>query len=140
MRNAMRLWLTAVFAVMAAPAMAQDAKMLHLEDLLGVWNLTYEGGQTGSFTISKNDDGTPKIMVSTAQGGDSEARDIVIKGDMITFARDIDLQGQSMSVNYMAKLVAGKLEGSGEVQAGGGGGGAGGPGGGPTPFTATKAK
>ena len=114
--------------------------MLHLESLLGVWNLTYEGGQTtGTLTISKKADGTPMIKVSTSQGGESEARDIVIKGDTISFARDINVQGQTGSVSYTAKLVEGKLQGTGEVKLGGNGGG--GPGGGaPTPFTATKAK
>jgi hypothetical protein len=141
MRNAMRVCLTAALSMTAALAMAQKAPMLHLEDLVGVWNMTYEGGQTtGTFTISKKSDGTPMIKVATSQGGESEARDIVIKGDTISFARDINVQGQTGSVTYMAKLVAGKLEGTGEVKLGGGGGG-GGPGGGaPTPFTAAKAK
>lgn len=133
----MRMALAAALAVTATVTMAQAT--LDFDDLVGVWNLTYEGGQTGSFTMSKNDDGSPKIVVSTAQGGDSEARDIMIEGDMIKFGRDINLQGQSLSVNYMARLVDGKLEGTGEVDLGGGGGAAG-AGGGPTPFTATKAE
>ena len=139
MSNLLRVCLTAALCMTAASAMAQSAPTLHLEDLLGVWNLTYEGGQTtGTLTISRKNDGTPAIKVSTSQGGDSEARDIVIKGDTITFARDINVQGQTGSVSYMAKLVAGKLQGTGEVKLGGGGGGPGG--GGPTPFSATKAK
>jgi hypothetical protein len=88
-------------------------------------------------TISKKADGTPMIKVSTSQGGESEARDVVIKGDTISFARDINVQGQTGSVSYTAKLVEGKLQGTGEVKLGGGGGPGGG---GPTPFTATKAK
>jgi hypothetical protein len=140
MRNTIRLCLAAALSMTAALAIAQSSPMLHLEDLLGVWNLTYEGGQTtGTFTISKKGDGTPMIKVSTSQGGESEARDIMIKGDTISFARDINVQGQTGSVVYMAKLVAGKLQGTGEVKLGGAGGG--GPGGGaPTPFTAIKAK
>ena len=139
MRNSLRVCLTAALCMTAALAMAQNAPALHLEDLLGVWNLTYEGGQTtGTLTISKKNDGTPAIKVSTSQGGESEARDIVIKADTITFARDINVQGQTGSVSYVAKLVAGKLQGTGEVKLGGGGGGPGG--GAPTPFSATKAK
>ena len=137
MRNAMRWCLAAALSTTAALALAQGPQ-LRLESLLGVWNLTYEGGQTtGTLTISKKADGTPAIKVSTSQGGESEARDIAIKGDTLTFARDINVQGQTGSVSYTAKLVEGKLQGTGEVKLGGGGGG---PGGGATPFTATKAK
>lgn len=133
------LCLAAALSLTATLAMAQSSPKLHLEDLLGVWNLTYEGGQTtGTFTISKKGDGAPMIKVSTSQGGESEARDIVIKDDTITFARDINVQGQTGSVVYKAKLVDGKLQGTGEVKLGGAGGGPGG--GAPTPFTATKAK
>ena len=138
MRNAMRWCLAAALSTTAALALAQGPPTLHLESLLGVWNLTYEGGQTtGTLTISKKADGTPMIKVSTSQGGESEARDVVIKGDTISFARDINVQGQTGSVSYTAKLVEGKLQGTGEVKLGGGGGPGGG---GPTPFTATKAK
>jgi hypothetical protein len=138
MRNAMRWGLAAALSMTVALALAQGPPALHLESLLGVWNLTYEGGQTtGTLTISKKADGTPMIKVSTSQGGESEARDITIKGDTITFARDINVQGQTGSVSYTAKLVEGKLQGAGEVKLGGGGGPGGG---GPTPFTATKAK
>jgi hypothetical protein len=142
MTNAIRLWLTAAMCLTASMAMAQKSSMLHLDDLVGVWNLTYQDGQTtGTFTISKNADGTPMIKVSTSAGGESEAKDITIKGDTITFTRDINVQGQTGSVAYMAKLVDGKLEGSGEIKLGGDAGGAGGPGGGgATPFTAMKAK
>jgi hypothetical protein len=63
----------------------------------------------------------------------------MIKGDTITFDRDSNVQGQTGSVGYVAKLVDGKPQGTGEVKLGGNGGG--GPGGGaPTPFTAIKAK
>lgn len=142
MRNPMRLWLTAALSMIAVVAMAQSATMLRLDDVLGVWNLTYEDGQTtGTFTISKTDDGKPMIKVSTSAGGESEAKDVMIKGDTITFTRDINAQGLTGSVTYTAKLMDGKLVGTGDVKLGGGGGGAGGPGGGgPTPFTAVKAK
>jgi len=80
MRNTIRLCLAAALFLTATLAMAQSSPMLHLEDLLGVWNLTYEGGQTtGTFTMSKKGDGTPMIKVSTSQGGESEARDIMIE-------------------------------------------------------------
>ena len=137
MRPAMRRLLSAALAVTAASAVAQAT--LNFNDLVGVWNLMYEDGQTGTFTFSKNNDGTPKVVVSTMAGGESVAKEVVIKGDTITFTRDIDVQGLSGSVTYTAKLVDGALKGTGDVKLGGPDGGF--PGGGaPTPFTPTKAK
>jgi hypothetical protein len=137
MRTPMRWLLLAACAVMAAPARAQAP--LNFNDLVGVWNLMYEDGQTGTFTFSKNNDGTPKVVVSTMAGGESVAKDIVIKGDTITFTRDIAVQGLSGSVTYTARLAAGALKGTGDVKLGGPDGGAAAAGA-PTPFTATRAK
>ena len=137
MRTAMRWLLVAALAVAAVPAIAQAP--LNFNDLIGVWNLMYDDGQMGTFTFSKNADGTPKAVVSTMAGGESVAKDVVIKGDTITFTRDITAQGLSGSVTYTAKLADGALKGSGDVKLGGPDGGV--PGGTtPTPFTATKAK
>lgn len=130
MRTAMRWLLLAAVTVTAAPAMAQAP--LNFNDLVGVWNLMYDDGQTGTFTFSKNADGTPKVVVSTMAGGESTAKDIVIKGDTITFTRDIAVQGLSGSVTYTAKLVAGALKGTGDVKLGDVSM--------PTPFSATRAK
>jgi len=132
MRTAMRWLLSAALVVTAAPAIAQAP--LNFNNLVGVWNLMYEDGQTGTFTMSKNADGTPKIVVSTMAGGESVAKDVVIKGDTITFTREITAQGLSGSVTYTAKMVDGALKGTGDVKLAGADGGM------PTPFTATKAK
>ena len=131
MRTAMRWLLSAALAATVAPAVAQAP--LNFNDLAGVWNLMYEDGQTGTFTFSKNSDGTPKVVVSTMAGGESVAKEVVIKGDTITITRDISVQGQAGSVIYTAKLAEGALKGAGEVKLGD----AAVP---PTPFTATKAK
>jgi hypothetical protein len=112
----MRWLLLAALAVTAAPAMAQTA--LNFNDLVGKWNLMYEDGQTGTFTFSKNDDGTPKVVVSTMQGGESVAKEVVIKGDTIIITRQIDIQGLVGSVTYTAKLVEGALKGAGDVKLG----------------------
>lgn len=160
MRSLNRWLLTAAVAAIATSAVAQNVA-LKVDDIVGVWNMMYESGEGGTFTITKNADGTPKIVVQTTQGGQSEANDIVINGDTITFARTINVGGQAGSVNYSAKLVDGKLQGTGLVNLGGGapggapgaapaGGAPGGapaggaPAGGapaaaPTPFTATRA-
>jgi len=131
MKTAMGWLLSAALAVTAAPAMAQAA--LNFNDLVGAWNLMYEDGQTGTFTFSKNTDGTPKVVVSTMAGGESVAKDVVIKGDTITFTRDINVQGLTGSVTYTAKLVSGALKGTGDVKLADAAPA-------PTPFTATKAK
>ena len=131
MRHAMGWLFTAILAVTATSVAAQAP--LNFNDLVGVWNLMYEDGQTGTFTFSKNPDGTPKAVVSTMTGGESVAKEIVIKGDTITMTRQIDLQGTVGSVTYTAKLVEGALKGAGEVKLGD----MPVP---PTPFTATKAK
>ena len=120
-----------VLVVGAAPASAQAP--LNFDNLVGVWNLTYEDGQTGTFTFSKNTDGTPKVVVSTMAGGESVAKEVVIKGDTITITREINVQGAVGSVVYTARLAEGALKGAGDVKLGD----MPIP---PTPFTATKAK
>jgi hypothetical protein len=146
-------WLLAAALAMTATAATAQNAALKVDDIVGVWNMMYESGESGSFTITKNDDGTAKIVVQTTQGGQSEARDIKIEGDTLSFARTINVGGQAGSVNYTAKLVDGKLEGTGLVNLGGGAPGGGAPGGAapggapaggapaaaPTPFTATRA-
>jgi len=131
MKTVLRWLLVAAVTVSALPLMAQAA--LNFNDLVGVWNLTYDDGQMGTFTFSKNADGSPKAVVSTMAGGESTAKDIVVKGDTITFTRDINAQGLTGSVTYSAKLVAGELKGTGSVKLGDGDAM-------PTPFTAKKAK
>jgi hypothetical protein len=126
----MKWLLSAALVVAAAPAIAQAP--LNFDDLVGVWNLTYEDGQTGTFTFSKNADGTRKVVVSTMAGGESVAKEVVIKGDTIAFTRDIAVQGLTGSVTYTAKLTDGALKGTGDVKLADVST--------PTPFTAKKAK
>jgi hypothetical protein len=132
MRRALGWLFSAALAVTAASVAAQAP--LNFNDLVGKWNLTYEDGQTtGTLTFSKNDDGTPKVVVATSAGGESVAKEVAIKGDTITFTRTIDVQGLAGTVTYTAKLVDGALKGAGEVKLGDMPVA-------PTPFTATKAK
>ena len=131
MRRVMGQLAAAALVVTAAGVAAQTS--LNFNDLVGVWNLTYEDGQTGTFTFSKNTDGTPKAVVSTMAGGESVAKEVVIKGDTIPITREINVQGAVGSVVYTAKLVEGALKGAGAVNLGD----MPIP---PTPFTATKAK
>src|SRR5262245_64815257 len=116
MRTATKWLLSAALVVAAAPATAQTP--LNFNDLVGVWNLMYEDGQTGTFTFSKNNDGTPKVVVSTMAGGESVGKEVVIKGDTITLLGDVAVQGLSGSVTYTAKLVDGALKGTGDVKLG----------------------
>src|SRR5215831_19174267 len=132
MTIAKRWLLLVALTVTAVSAMAMAQAKLNFNDLVGVWNLMYEDGQTGTFTFSKNTDGTPKVVVSTMAGGESVAKEVVIKGDTITFTRDIAVQGLNGTVTYTAKLVDGVLKGTGDVKLGDVGT--------PTPFTAKRAK
>jgi hypothetical protein len=104
-----------VLAVTVVTVMAQTRAPLSLDAIVGVWNVSYEDGAKSTFTVSKNGDGTPRIMV-TSLLGDSEVRDIEIEGDTITFHRTIvdELRG-NFRVNYVAKLVDGKLVGTGQT-------------------------
>jgi hypothetical protein len=138
MKTALR-WLLSVALGVATASLVMAQTPLNFNDLIGVWNLMYDDGQTGTFTFSKSDTGAPKVVVSTMAGGESVAKDVVIKGDTITFTRDIAVQGLSGSVTYAAKLVDGALKGTGDVKLGGPDGAAAGAGA-PTPFTATRAK
>lgn len=136
-------WILSTALVLTATlAIAQDSAPLDLDQLLGTWNMTYDmgqGPQTGTITVSKNDDGSPKIVMSTTGGGESEARDIKFEGDSVMYSRDVSAQGQSLVVSYTAKLMEGKLEGSFELDLGDLAGAAGGLGG-PTQWMATKAE
>ena len=132
MTIAKRWLLLVALTVTAVSAMAMAQAKLNFNDLIGKWDLMYEDGQTGTFTFSKNTDGTPKVVVSTMAGGESVAKEVVIKGDTITFTRDIAVQGLNGTVTYTAKLVDGVLKGTGDVKLGDVGT--------PTPFTAKRAK
>jgi len=138
--------LVAVFAVATFPTGAQT---LDLDPLIGTWNMSYDmgqGPQTGTIVIARDDDGMPKVTMSTSSGGESEARDVRIEGDELKYVRDVSAQGQNLTVSYTAMLVDGQLEGSFEADLGalgGGGGGGGGAAGGPggaTEWVATKAE
>ena len=123
---------------LAALILAPAAMALTVDELVGTWDMSYDmgqGAQTGTITISKNADGSAAIRLNTQGGGASTARSIKIEGDDLSFSRDINAQGQSIGVDYKAKLVDGKLQGSFELDLGG----AAPPGAmGATPWTATK--
>ena len=128
-----RLALAAVVAMTAVVVMAQSQAPLSFNDLVGAWNITYDDGTKGTFTMSKNGDAA-KIMVTTVFGK-SEARDIVITGDTITFYREVpDPRGQPYRIEYIAKLADGKLEGTGKLKLTGSAVDS------TTPFTATRAE
>ena len=135
MKRAIQLSLAAIWAMTVGPVMGQDEASLDFDEIVGVWSLNYENGQTGTFTMSKRLlVGMPRIIVTT-EFGESEALDIAIEGDAITFRREIiDGLGQTIRIEYIAKLVDGKLEGTGETS------GLPGDLDGTTRFTATRAE
>lgn len=103
---------------LAAPA----ALALSVDELVGSWSMSYnmgQGNQTGTITIARNADGSAAITLNTQGGGTSEASDVAIAGDELTFSRTISAQGQSIPVNYKASLVDGQLQGTFELDLGG---------------------
>lgn len=48
----------------------------------------------------------------SSQLGESDLDDIKIDGDVLTFSRTLDRQGQQFTLDYQAKLVDGKLDGT----------------------------
>jgi hypothetical protein len=46
------------------PVMGQDEAPLHFDEIVGVWDLNCENGRTGTLTMSKRRDGTPRITVN----------------------------------------------------------------------------
>ena len=107
--------LVAICAMTVVPVMGQNEAPLRFDDIVGVWSLSYEDGATGTFTMSRQRNGTPNIIVTT-DFGKSDVRDIVIKGDTITFHREVvDGLGQTIRIDYAAKLVDGKLKGTGKT-------------------------
>lgn len=142
MRVALKWSFLAPLGLAAVIAGAQSADSLDLESLLGTWNMAYDmgqGPQTGTITISRHDDGSPMIVMSTSGGGQSEAHDIELSDDTLTYSREVSAQGQGITVHYSAKVMDGKLEGSFELDLGALGVAAGDLGG-PTEWTATKAE
>ncbi|MEQ8953134.1 MAG: hypothetical protein RL120_03305 [Gammaproteobacteria bacterium] len=120
--------LIALAALLVTPV----AMALTMDELVGVWNMSFDmgqGNQTGTITVSKNDDGSAAIRLDTQGGGASTANNIMIEEDELRFSRDINAQGQSLTVSYTARLVDGRLEGSFELDV---------PGVGATSWTASK--
>ena len=115
MKSSIPLSLAAILAMTVVPVMGQDDAALSFDDILGEWNVNYVSGRTSTFTISKDDDGTPTIIVKT-EFGEGEAREIVIDGDMITFQSEVvDGSGQTIRSEYIVKYSDGMLAGTGKT-------------------------
>lgn len=98
--------------------MAAKESVLSLDDLVGIWNMAYSHGEIGTFSISRQENGRTKIDVWTSKSGESEARDVVIEGDTITFDRNVGRGGEAVDVIYTARLVDGELVGTSKVVVG----------------------
>ena len=117
--------------LLLSPALTQA---LTVDELVGNWDMSYDMGQgvqTGTITISKDSDGSPVITMTTQGGGSSSASDVAIEDEEITWSREINVQGQTIGVDYKAQLLDGQLQGTFELDLGGFGGG------GPTSWTAS---
>ena len=130
-----RKFFISVFSILSLLVLTPAAFALSIDELVGSWAMTYnmgQGDQTGTITIEKSADGSPAISLNTQGGGTSNASDIAIEGDELTFSRTISAQGQSIPVKYTSTLVDGKLEGTFELNLGGFDAG------GPVSWTATR--
>lgn len=122
MKNQFRHKWVGLLAAVALFAVTPVALALTVDDLVGVWNMSYDmgqGAQTGTITVTKGADGMAAISMNTQGGGSSNASNIKIEGDELSFTRTINAQGQSLGVNYKAMLMDGKLQGTFEVDLGG---------------------
>ena len=118
MSRSSRLSLAAILAMTVAPVMGQDVAGLRFDDILGKWNINYVDGRTSTFTMSREDDGTPRIVVKT-ELGEGEAREIVIEGDTLTFDGEVvSGSGQTIRTEYIVKYWDGRLAGTGETSRG----------------------
>ena len=138
MRKFVQKTASSLLALAALITFAPAAMALTVDDLVGVWNMSYDmgqGAQTGTITVTKNADGSAGITMNTQGGGTSTARNVMISGEEVTFSRDISAQGQSLGVNYKAHIMDGKLMGVFEIDLGGAAPAGSIP---PTNWTATK--
>lgn len=118
MSRSIRLSLAAILVMTVVSVMGQNAAVLSFDDIVGKWNVNYVNGRTSTFTLSRQDDGTPKIMVET-EIGKGEAREIVIDGDTITFQSEVvDGSGRIIRTEYIVKYWDGRLAGTGETTGG----------------------
>lgn len=120
--NTSNNFLIAILSFLTLTLAAPAALALDVDELVGSWSMSYnmgQGNQTGTITVAKNDDGSAAITLNTQGGGTSQASDVAITGDELTFSRTISAQGQSIPVNYKASLVDGQLQGTFELDLGG---------------------
>jgi|GEM_PF-2854168 len=114
--------LVTLFSFLTLLLTTPAAMALSVDELVGSWAMNYnmgQGNQTGTITVAKNDDGSAAITLNTQGGGTSNASDISIEGEEISFTRTISAQGQSIPVKYKASLVDGELQGTFELDLGG---------------------
>ena len=127
--------ITTLAATIAVVLSAPAAFALSVDELVGSWAMSYnmgQGDQTGTINVSKDADGNAAISMNTQGGGTSNASDVAINGDELSFSRTISAQGQSIPVKYKASMVDGKLQGTFELNLGGFDAG------GPVSWSATK--
>lgn len=95
-----------VMTVLAVPAFAASP-------FAGTWNIELDFQGTlveGVMVINEGADGALSGSW-TSQFGESDLEDVKVAGETLTFQREISAQGQSMTLDYQAKLVDGKIDG-----------------------------
>lgn len=90
-------------------------RVVELEDLLGTWNLEIEGpdGNTirSTLTLSRDGDEISGVYVSQFFG-ESEARNIVLEGDQLSFDVTFERDGNEFTFAYTFEVRGDSLDGT----------------------------
>ena len=89
-------------------------------EFVGKWDLQldFQGQQVDVvLAITKADDGSLS-GTWTGPRGEGELKEVTIADETLKFARDVERQGQEFTLNFTAKIVDGKLDGTMETPIG----------------------
>lgn len=107
------------FVLLSIAALALFATGLFAGDPSGKWTAEVEGrnGQKRTVTMNLKAAGDKLTGTVTQMGGEREIMDGKISGDEISFAVEVEFQGEKRKIEYTGKMVGDELKmksGSGE--------------------------
>jgi hypothetical protein len=84
------------------------------ESLAGKWSYTIEvPGQTTTGTMAlKSNGGGVEGTISSDQMGTTDMKDVALDGNTLTFSMNVDIQGQSMTLDYSLDFSEDTFEGN----------------------------
>jgi len=115
MKYAMVFVFACCFAVLAAPAYAQEgakpAEKSAAVDVTGVWDMTVESPQGAMQLVATfKQEGEKLTGTQASQMGEVALQGTVIE-DEIKYVINIDMQGQQMGINFAGKVDGDKMSG-----------------------------